>query len=57
MRIIRNLHLKNLDDIFFEIVTGISVHRFDLELWTIEMLQEAASAFEISLLTDDEFPF
>lgn len=57
VRTIRNLDLKNLDGIFFEVVTGISVHRFDLELWTVEMLQEAASAFEMSLLTDDELPF
>jgi hypothetical protein len=57
VRSVRNLDLKCLDGIYFEVVTGISVHRFDLDVWTVDLLQEAAASFEMSLIMDDELPF
>lgn len=57
LRAVKTLDLKSLEGVFFEVVTGIAVHRFALDPWTIDLLEEAATAFEISLLTNDELPF
>lgn len=55
--IIHSLGLKRLDGLYFEVVTGISVHKFDFHEWTIDQLQQAADAFEMRLIPDDELPF
>ncbi|MBI6913254.1 MULTISPECIES: hypothetical protein [Pseudomonas] len=55
--IVNNLGLKSLEGLYFEVVTGISVHKFDFHKWTIDLLEEAATAFEKRLIPDDELPF
>lgn len=55
--IVNNLGLKSLEGLYFEVVTGISVHKFDFHEWTIDLLEEAATAFEKRLIPDDELPF
>ena len=57
VRIVRSLGLKSLNGLYFEVVTGISVHKFDLHEWTIDELKRAADAFDMRLIPDDEFPF
>ncbi len=54
---VHSLGLKSLDGLYFEVVTGISVHKFDFHEWTIDELQRAADAFDMRLIPDDELPF
>ncbi|WP_432755356.1 hypothetical protein [Pseudomonas sp. WMBT8] len=54
---VNNLGLKKLDGLCFEVVTGISVHKFDFDEWTIDLLKQAAEAFDLRLIPDDELPF
>jgi hypothetical protein len=54
---VHNLGLKSLDGLSFEIVTGISVHPFEFDEWTIDLLKQAADAFDMRLIPDDELPF
>jgi len=55
--IVHNLGLKSLEGLKFEVVTGIAVHRFSLHEWTVDLLKEAADAFDMRLLADDDLPF
>ncbi|ROO33390.1 hypothetical protein [Pseudomonas sp. 7SR1] len=49
---IKNLEPKSLEGLYFEVVTGIDVHRFDVERQVIDLLKEAEDAFEVHLLAD-----
>ncbi|WP_085678132.1 MULTISPECIES: hypothetical protein [unclassified Pseudomonas] len=55
--LVRSLGLKSLEGLYFEVVTGISVHRYALDESTIDVLKEGADAFGITLLDDGAPPF
>lgn len=58
LQTICNLGLKNTDGLYFEVVTGISLHRFGLDTLTLEELHTGADAFDISLTKrEDGLPF
>lgn len=58
LQVIGQLEVKNPKEIFIEVITGISVHRFDLDVATVSTLEEASEMLSISLTKqDDEVPF